>query len=376
MSIYDTDYYKKSKKEEDKRAEEDIAQKAKDAEERKAQINATLDQSAAAQTGVYEQAIADAPLQSRALYDQNALDEAVNRKKIQETLANMGMTDSGLSSSMHTALTVQKSRADNQVRANEYQTVRAYESAIDQILADTEAQKASAAIEIDQGVADYKIERKAQAETNATNTATSLYNAELEAYTAQQKQLQANQDSRAKMAQSFIEQGAPINVAWAQAYKAYPDLTTVEGVRYAYYNQELDKGYTPEYASASSMAYVNAIKAGGTEEQAQASASDAVATTARQEATKYGVSTLPDASGVSVEGVQKTINAAANMYGIDIKGEDYEGKRAVAYMVGMAYRDVVLTATDPNVYQALGEALSAKMSGTYLEIALACAGLQ
>ena len=181
MSIYDTDYYKKSKKEEDKRAEEDIAQKEKDAAERKAQINATLDQSAAAQTGVYEQAIADAPLQSRALYDQNALDEAVNRKKIQETLANMGMTDSGLSSSMHTALAVQKSRADNQVRADERQTIRAYESAIDQILADTEAQKASAAIEIDQGVADYRIERKAQAETNATNTATSLYNAELEA---------------------------------------------------------------------------------------------------------------------------------------------------------------------------------------------------
>ena len=375
MSIYDTDYYKKSKKEEDKRAEEDIAQKAKDAEERKAQINATLDQSAAAQTGVYEQAIADAPLQSRALYDQNALDEAVNRKKIQETLANMGMTDSGLSSSMHTALTVQKSRADNQVRANEYQTVRAYESAIDQILADTEAQKASAAIEIDQGVADYKIERKAQAETNATNTATSLYNAELEAYTAQQKQLQANQDSRAKMAQSFIAKGTSINEAWAQAYKAYPDLTTSEGVRYAYYGQLRENGYPTAYANAMSQAYVNTIAANGTAEQASEAVSEALKEKANQLALERVGGRYPAAGSNDAKGVEKTMSDSMALVA-QAALSDAERMETVAYMVGMAYRDTILKSTDTAIYQKIGEALEANLSGVYLEIALACAGLQ
>ena len=48
----------------------------------------------------------------------------------------------------------------------------------------------------------------------------------------------------------------------------------------------------------------------------------------------------------------------------------------VAYMVGMAYRDTILKSTDTAIYQKIGEALEANLSGVYLEIALACAGLQ
>ena len=374
MSIYDTDYYKKSKKEEDKRAEEDIAQKAKDAEERKAQINATLDQSAAAQTGVYEQAIADAPLQSRALYDQNALDEAVNRKKIQETLANMGMTDSGLSSSMHTALTVQKSRADNQVRANQYQTVRAYESAIDQILADTEAQKASAAIEIDQGVADYRIERKAQAETNATNTATSMYNAEVEAATKASEQALEYQNNRAKMAQSYIKDGASISEAWGQAYAAYPDTSTAEGVRYAYYKTLREQGYGDSYANAMAKAYIDVVLAKGTDAQVSEAVSEAIANTAKKKATAVGVTTWAEAGAVNDLGVKET--ATANLQKVAAAQISNDEKmQLAAYMTGSAYYQQVVKG-DATVQNQIGQALEANFSGIYLEIALACAGLQ
>ena len=151
---YET-HLKDQKKKHNAEADADIAQYEKDNAALKEQINASLDAAAESQAGVYRQEIEQAPLDSRALYDQNAMREAIDRKKIQESLANMGMTDSGLSSSMQTALTVQKSRADNSVRAAEQQRIRAAESTIDQIFANKEQQKAQKGIEIDQDTAAY-----------------------------------------------------------------------------------------------------------------------------------------------------------------------------------------------------------------------------
>ncbi len=398
MSIYDSDYYKKAIKEEKKKAEEDIAQKVKDGEARKEQINAVLDKSATAQTGVYQQAIDDAPLASRALYDQNAVQEQINRKKIQESLANMGMTDSGLSSSMQTALTVQKSRADNAVRADEQQRITAAKNAIDQILGSTETQKATAAIEIDQSVADYRTSRMESANALAAQTATSLHTADVEAQTARyeaeaaaeqkwmQQQLSGQQDT-AKLRSDYVKllmtrEDNPLDsaAAWQEAYRVYPDMPVMSQAQYGYYTHYLNDGYPSEYANAMALAYMNSVNAGGTKEQANAAAVSALMVTAADEVRKAGV----DLKGGVVFGgtIREKYNptadyaariASANMAKLADKQLSDTGRMyATACMTGAAYAEIL---NDANVQQ-IGEALAQNFSGIYLEAALSYAGLE
>ena len=377
-SSYDT-HLEEERKKEKKKAEEDNAAYEADNEALKKQTFATLEQSADAAAGVYRQGIEDAPLESRALYDQNALREAIDRKQIQESLANMGMTDSGLSSSMQTALTVQKSRADNQVRADEQARIREMESAIDQIYANMELEKASQGMAIDQDTAAYKRNRLQTAETQATQTATSLYNAEVEAaatqYAAQVEAAQNQQKYRADTAQDLIKKGVTSSDAWAQAYKAYPDHSTVEGVRYAQYVTLREQGYPSKYADAVSQAYVTAINAKGTEEQVAEAISEALKSTAQKLAQERTGGWYPAAASNDSAGVRKTMSDCIPMIE-EVAMSDTERMETVAYMTGMAYRDAVLMATDTATYQQIGEALAANLGGVYLEIALACAGLQ
>ena len=373
MSSYDTHYNNTKKKLEESLAEEGKKRLAED-EALKQQVNATIDKSAAAQTGVYQQEIENAPLESRALYDKNALEEAVNRKKIQESLANMGMTDSGLSSSMQTALTVQKSRADNSVRVAEQQRISAAKSAIDQILANAEAQKASEAINIDAARAEWGRTQRQNIETQAVQTATSMYNAEVEAATKANEQALAYQNNRAKMAQSYIEDGASISEAWGQAYAAYPDTSTAEGVRYAYYKKLREQGYGDSYANAMAKAYIDVALAKGTDAQLSEAVSEAIANTAKKKATAVGVTTWAAAGAATDIGVKDT--ATANLQKVAAAQISNEEKmQLVAYMTGSAYYQQVVKG-EAAVQNQVGQALEANFDGIYLEIALACAGLE
>ncbi|MBR3778199.1 MAG: hypothetical protein IKL13_00535 [Clostridia bacterium] len=375
---YET-HLKDQKKKHNAEADADIAQYEKDNAALKEQINASLDAAAESQAGVYRQEIEQAPLDSRALYDQNAMREAIDRKKIQESLANMGMTDSGLSSSMQTALTVQKSRADNSVRAAEQQRIRAAESTIDQIFANKEQQKAQKGIEIDQDTAAYARTRRENANAMATETATALHNADVEAQNNALKVLQEQQNKRAAMAQSFINKGVKNSEAWAQAYYAYPDDST-EGVKYAYYKQLRENGYDSEYANAMSDAYTNAYGARGTEEQVNQAVVLALMATADEEVRKAGV----DLQGGVVfgGGTREKYNptadyaariASANMAKLADKQLSDTGRMyATACMTGAAYAEIL---NDANAQQ-IGEALAQNFSGIYLEIALSYAGLE
>lgn len=341
---------------------DEALKKAKaESEKIKQQTNETIDKSAAAQVGVYEQAIEQAPLESRVLYDQNALDEAVNRKKIQETLANMGMTDSGLSSSMHTALTVQKSRADNAVRVDEHQRIQAYESAIDQILANAEAQKATESLNLDRSAME-----------SAASNAASMYNADVEATTKATSMALDYQSNRAKMAQHYIDQGASISEAWGQAYAAYPDTSTAEGVRYAYYKMLREQGYGDTYANNMSKAYVNTLAAGGTQSDAISASTEAMVAHVEREIRDSGVELNSEETLKRYGGAisaDKVRNTAATLKAAGLS------EVAVAYAMGKIYAEIVAKGDD-NTANQVGQALAQHFSGMYLEIALNFAGLQ
>lgn len=344
---------------------EEAVRKRKEADAKlKAQIDASIDAAAASSYAVYEREIEQAPLDSRAQYDANAMREAITRMQIEESLANMGMTDSGMSSSMHTALAVQRSRADNDVRVSEQRRIQAAQRAIDEVMANAATQKAEQAVEIDRATSEWEQNAALEMQNSAATAGATAYAADVQAATDYQ-------NKRASMAQSFINKGQDASEAWAQAYSAYPDASTVEGVRYAYYNQLKADGYGGKAADAMSAAYLNVIANKGTEEQAVAAMQTALVTALEAEIRKAGINLYSgNRRGETVSLSLDRISNTAQVYGAAGLSAD-----ATAYAIGKGYLSAV-TNGDDNVANQVGQALARYFSGIHLEIALSAAGLE
>lgn len=225
----------------------------------KEQINAAIDQATKTATAQYEQRLEALPGESRALYDKNALNEAVGRMKVRETLANMGLTDSGLSSSMATALTVQKGRADHEVSVNEQKQRQALMDTINQIVAQGETQKADKAMAIDNATRQWYDDLKARVEESTWADATAAYEAD-QKYAAQVEsaRIKAAQDAakyqadydkqRRQYVQKQLTDNPTMdpNMAWANAYAVYPGEDDTANNYYALRRS----GYTDEEINA------------------------------------------------------------------------------------------------------------------------------
>lgn len=90
----------------------------------------------------YQQGAQKAEGDYRAALDRNAVEQAVQQQRLQETLANMGLTDSGLSRSQHTALALQRSKADADTRLARQQTMDGLQSELMRGKAELAAQTA------------------------------------------------------------------------------------------------------------------------------------------------------------------------------------------------------------------------------------------
>ena len=178
-----------------------------------AQRKAQADEAAKTSDGVYDAALETAQRNAEAskkatesgyrqMYDANAVQELVARRNVEEAMANMGLTDSGLNRTQQTAISLQRGRAD-------YQTSQQKQSAIDAIMRELDnyrtqnnAEKTAASRDIyaqaDADILNYRQNADAAARQNAA----SLYAADQERaaaeYAAQQeaaeKQAQYNLD--------------------------------------------------------------------------------------------------------------------------------------------------------------------------------------
>ena len=170
----------------------------------KQQINAAIDTATQATVGGYQQQINDAPSASRPLYDANALQEAVNRKKIQESMANMGLSQSGLSDSMSTALAVQKNKADSEVAQQERAYVQQLENIISQTVTAAESEKLEQANAIDRATAEQYNTALGNAATSAAGAAATMVAADS---AAQQAEIDRQFQSALQTRKYELEQG-------------------------------------------------------------------------------------------------------------------------------------------------------------------------
>lgn len=145
------------------------------------QYNATMDAAAKQATAGYQQSIKQAPIDALEQKNANAIQEAVNRKQVSETMANLGLTDSGLNRTQQTALTLQRGNADAAVDRQTQEYVNSLQMAIDDVMAEYAGNKANYANSVHKATSDWYTSALTELENNSQTTAASLYAADSEA---------------------------------------------------------------------------------------------------------------------------------------------------------------------------------------------------
>lgn len=217
--------------------------------------NAAIDRSAAASQAKVQKQIDALPQQYQQGYDTNALQQLVNQRQLQERMANLGLTDSGLNRTQETALAVTKGNADAKLTA----------------------QKQAAADALAQAITDLTLQAQQQKDTNAANLwnaantdianqRTSLYNADVSAqaqrYAAEQAAAQAQYEAQLKyqrqQAELAAENARARQSAQADVLKSMLSSGNIDSNTYTQVLKSL--GISAPVASASSVGGTSATQ--------------------------------------------------------------------------------------------------------------------
>lgn len=144
------------------------------------QINAAIDRATASSTNPYKTQMEQLPSQYQPLFDANAVQELVGRRQVQEAMANMGLTDSGLNRTQQTALSVQRGNADASVRLAQQQKTQELQDKISQLVENAAAQKQQQEATIRGNTSDWYNTLLSNFYNTAQQQGTGLYNAEQE----------------------------------------------------------------------------------------------------------------------------------------------------------------------------------------------------
>lgn len=173
------------------------------------QINDAIDRATASSTNPYKTQMEQLPSQYQPLFDANAVQELVGRRQVQEAMANMGLTDSGLNRTQQTALSVQRGNADASVRLAQQQKTQELQDKISQLVENAAAQKQQQEASIRANTSDWYNTLLSNFYSTAQQQGTSLYNAEQEraaaAAEAERQRLIAAADAEAKAKQQDFE---------------------------------------------------------------------------------------------------------------------------------------------------------------------------
>lgn len=161
----------------------------------------------------------------RGVYDANAVNELVARRNVEEAMANMGLTDSGLNATQQTAISLQRGRADSQTTQQKQAAVDAIMRELDNVRAQYNAEKTAASADIyaqaDADILNFKSNADAAARTNAA----SLYAADQEAAAAQYA---ADQEAAAAQADHHIQM-LKLGYEWSDEAGGYVKADTETG---------------------------------------------------------------------------------------------------------------------------------------------------
>ena len=138
-------------------------------------MNAAIDRNTAASTKPYQAQIEQLPEAYQKQFDANAVQELVGRRKVEEAMANMGLTDSGLNRTQQTALSVQRGNADAAARLEQQKKTQELQDKIEA----GAAQKQQQAAGVLSNTSNWFNDALASSYNTAMQQGTSMYNADL-----------------------------------------------------------------------------------------------------------------------------------------------------------------------------------------------------
>lgn len=142
-------------------------------------MNAAIDRNTAASTKPYQAQIEQLPEAYQKQFDANAVQELVGRRKVEEAMANMGLTDSGLNRTQQTALSVQRGNADAAARLEQQKKTQELQDKIAQLIEAGAAQKQQQAAGVLSNTSNWFNDALAGSYNTAMQQGTSMYNADL-----------------------------------------------------------------------------------------------------------------------------------------------------------------------------------------------------
>ena len=177
------------------------------------QVQDAIDKSTASAAKPYQTQIEQLPSQYQKLYDTNAVQELVNRRQVQETMANMGLTDSGLNRTQQTAIAIQRGNADAAARLEQQQKTQELQDKIAQLMESGAAQKQQQEAAIRNDSANWYNNLLGDMYNNAVNMGYNQYNTDV-----------AREDENKRWAeqlrQNELDRQAQLNAAKEQAAAA------------------------------------------------------------------------------------------------------------------------------------------------------------
>lgn len=142
-------------------------------------MNAATDRTTAASTKPYQTQIEQLPAAYQKQFDANAVQELVGRRQVEEAMANMGLTDSGLNRTQQTALSVQRGNADAAARLEQQKKTQELQDKIAQLIEAGAAQKQQQEASVRSNTSNWFNDALAGSYNTAMQQGTSLYNADL-----------------------------------------------------------------------------------------------------------------------------------------------------------------------------------------------------
>lgn len=175
------------------------------------QLSAATDASTKIATDNINKTIGGLPQQYQKSYDTNAIQQLVNERQVEERMANLGLTDSGLNRTQQTAINIQRSNSDAALSQQQNSAVSALKQQISDYVASAEAKKLQTTSEAKYNLAQQNNTLKqnllSAADENATSYANSWQDQQnklAEQAAAAQRAAQAAQEATAKAYKSSL----------------------------------------------------------------------------------------------------------------------------------------------------------------------------
>lgn len=237
------------------------------AEQKITEQNQVIDSSAAVLKNQYQDRIDEVPKKFAGDFDGHLIDELVARKNLENTMADLGMTDSGLNRSQQAAISVMRGNADAETRRQQRDYITAAEQAIDQVLAQAETDKATYANSVNAQKRDQLDQLRTTVDQNAATNAVNLYNAQEESL---DNQYAAQLDAENKLIEQNNKLTSQIITYAQKRVQDDPSMTMdralLEGkILYGVATEEDELGYEGRQLGYSGGALDAYVKAGGGE---------------------------------------------------------------------------------------------------------------